>query len=193
MANKENVSMTQLETISGSGKNGRVTKKDMLAYLSNRGANPAPATIVQPMKSAANGASTNSSQSTSGNVEIVEMDRMRKLIAEHMVHSKQTSAHVTSFVETDMTNIVNWRNKNKAEFQKRYGQKITFTPILIEAIVKAIKDFPMINISVDGTKLIVKKDINIGMAAALPSGNLIVPVIKNGGSTQFAWAHRIGQ
>jgi 2-oxoglutarate dehydrogenase E2 component (dihydrolipoamide succinyltransferase) len=115
----------------------------------------------------------------SGNVEIVEMDRMRKLIADHMVMSKHTSPHVTSFVEVDVTEIVNWRERVKKQFEARYGEKITFTPIFIEAVTKALRDFPMVNISVDGTKLIVKKDINIGMAAALPSGNLIVPVIKN--------------
>lgn len=114
-----------------------------------------------------------------GNVEIIEMDRMRRLIADHMVNSKRTSPHVTSFVEVDVTNIVNWRNKVKQQFEARYGEKITFTPIFIEAAVKAIRDFPMINVSVDGAKIIRKKDINIGMATALPSGNLIVPVIKN--------------
>jgi 2-oxoglutarate dehydrogenase E2 component (dihydrolipoamide succinyltransferase) len=117
--------------------------------------------------------------SVSGNVERIEMDRMRKLIANHMVMSKQTSPHVTSFVEADVTNLVNWRNRMKKVFLDREGEKLTFTPIFIEAIVKAIKDFPMINISVDGDRIIRKKDINVGMAAALPSGNLIVPVIKN--------------
>ena len=115
----------------------------------------------------------------SGDVEVIEMDRMRKLIADHMVKSKQTSPHVTSFVEADVTNIVKWRNKYKKSFQDREGEKLTFTPIFIDAIVRAIKDFPMINISVEGDKIIRKKNINVGMAAALPSGNLIVPVIKN--------------
>jgi 2-oxoglutarate dehydrogenase E2 component (dihydrolipoamide succinyltransferase) len=115
----------------------------------------------------------------SGNVEIVEMDRMRKLIADHMVMSKHVSPHVTSFVEADMTNIVNWRNKNKKAFQERYGEKITYTPIFVEAVTKAIKDYPGVNASIDGTQIILRKDINIGMAAALPTGNLIVPVIKN--------------
>ncbi len=117
--------------------------------------------------------------SISGNVEIVEMDRMRKLIADHMVMSKHTSPHVTSFVEVDVTNLVNWRNKVKDNYKKQYGENITFTPIFVEAVARAIRDFPMVNSSIDGTKIIIKKDVNIGMAAALPSGNLIVPVIKN--------------
>ncbi len=181
MAQKEQVSVAELEAIPGTGQNGRVTKKDMLTYLANRGtSNVVTTTVAQPAVAAKSApAPKPSATSMGGNVEIVEMDRMRRLIADHMVNSKHTSPHVTSFVEVDMTNIVNWRNKVKADFQKRYNQKITFTPILIEAMVKAIKDFPMINISVDGTNIIVKKDINIGMAAALPSGNLIVPVIKN--------------
>src|SRR5690606_6573401 len=132
---------------------------------------PKPAAVAAP--------SPSTSKSYSGEVELIEMDRMRKLIAEHMVHSKHTSPHVTSFVEADVTNIVKWRDKVKDSFLKREGEKITFTPIFIQAIVKAIKDFPMINITVDGTTLVRKKYINIGMAAALPSGNLIVPVIKN--------------
>lgn len=182
MAQKENVGLAELETIPGTGKSGRVTKKDMLAYLSNRGNAPAPSptTAAPAAKVAAAAPSTPKPTYQPGdNVEIVEMDRMRKLIADHMVNSKHTSPHVTSFVEVDMTNIVNWRNRVKADFQKRYNQKITFTPIMMEAILKAIKDFPMINVSVEGTNIIVKKDINLGMATALPSGNLIVPVIKN--------------
>lgn len=177
MAKAENISMEELSTIPGTGQQGRVTKKDMLAYLKNRtsGTNiytsPSPqvATSTPPIAPVMN---------TGDNTEIIEMDRMRKLIADHMVMSKQTSPHVTSFVEVDVTNIVNWRNKVKVDFQKKYGEKITFTPIFIEAIVKAIKDYPLINISVDGDKIIKKNYINIGMAAALPSGNLIVPVIK---------------
>lgn len=171
MAQKEKISTAELEAIPGTGKDGRVTKKDMLAYLANRSTTPAATSMAST--------ATPTNVQHGGNVEIVEMDRMRKLIAEHMVKSKHTSPHVTSFVEVDVTNIVNWRNKVKADFQKQYGQKITYTPILIEAIVKAIKDFPMINVSVDGSNIIVKKDINLGMATALPSGNLIVPVIKN--------------
>lgn len=179
IAAKEGVSMSELENIPGTGKEGRVTKKDMLQYVANRASGaPAPsaapaaasqAVVHQPQPAANHG----------GNVELIEMDRMRKLIAEHMVRSKSTSPHVTSFTEADVTNLVKWREKNKKTFQEKYGEKITFTPIFIEAIAKCIGQFPMINVSVDGTTIIVKKDINIGMATALPSGNLIVPVIKN--------------
>ncbi len=181
IAKQEGISLQELEQVPGTGSNGRVTKKDILAYLQNRtqpDAKPAapqqqPQTSTMPAADAPRPA-----VSVSGNTEIVEMDRMRKLIADHMVMSKRTSPHVTSFVEVDVTNIVNWRNKVKADFQKKYGEKITFTPIFMEAVAKAIRDFPMINVSVDGDKIIVKKDVNIGMATALPSGNLIVPVIK---------------
>ncbi len=183
IAKQENISITELDTVPGSGANGRVTKKDMMNYLSNR----STSTFTTPAAKVATPASTPAAPKTStqpqisfnGGTEIVEMDRMRKLIAEHMVMSKHTSPHVTSFVEVDVTNLVNWRNKIKVDFQKTHGEKITFTPIFIEAVTKAIGDFPMINVSLDGTKIIVKKNINIGMAAALPSGNLIVPVIKN--------------
>ncbi len=174
IAKQENVGADELALVPGTGQKGRVTKKDILAYLKNRGSG-----VAVPVKSAAPVSSGAMAMGSSGDVEIVEMDRMRKLISEHMVMSKHTSPHVTSFVEVDVTNLVNWRNKVKVEFQKKYGQKITFTPIFIEAVAKAIRDFPMINVSVDGTNLLVKKNINIGMAAALPSGNLIVPVIKN--------------
>ena len=176
IAQKEGISGSELESISGSGKNGRVTKKDILAYLSKRSTSPA-ATHKASTVSAA--------QITAPNIpamegdEIIEMDRMRKMISDHMVMSKHVSPHVTSFVEADVTNIVNWRNKVKDEFLKREGEKITFTPIFVDAVVKAIKDFPMINVSVDGTNIIKRKHINVGMAAALPSGNLIVPVIKD--------------
>ena len=179
IAKQENIAQAELDRIPGSGQEGRVTKKDILAYVANRGATaqpaPQPATAppTQPVAIQA------PAVSISGNVEIVEMDRMRKLIADHMVMSKHVSPHVTSFVEVDVTNLVNWRSRIKDEFKKKYGENITFTPIFIEAVARAIRDFPMINISVDGTRLIVKKDINIGMAAALPSGNLIVPVIRN--------------
>ncbi|MFK7774660.1 MAG: dihydrolipoamide acetyltransferase family protein [Saprospiraceae bacterium] len=180
IAKQENISVVELDTIPGSGAKGRVTKKDMLSYLSNRSTSTftAPAAkVATPTTSPS--APAQPQISLDGGTEIVEMDRMRKLIAEHMVMSKHTSPHVTSFVEVDVTNIVNWRNKIKVGFQKTHGEKITFTPIFIEAVTKAIGDFPMINVSLDGTKIIVKKNINIGMAAALPSGNLIVPVIKN--------------
>lgn len=182
IAKKENISAQELERISGTGLHGRVTKKDMLAYVEQRTQPTTTKTTAPSAKPAQPQVQPTTSPSfstdTGNNVEIIEMDRMRKLIAEHMVRSKQTSPHVTSFVEVDVTDIVNWRNKVKRSFQERYGEKITFTPIFIDAVVKAIRDYPMINISVDGDKLIRKKDINIGMAAALPSGNLIVPVIK---------------
>jgi 2-oxoglutarate dehydrogenase E2 component (dihydrolipoamide succinyltransferase) len=176
MAKEEGVTMAELERVAGTGLNQRVTKNDLLQYVEKRksgGVQPSVTPTSTPSVTQAPSLSIN------GNVEIIEMDRMRKLIADHMVMSKHTSPHVTSFVEADVTNIVMWREKMKAAFEKREGEKLTYTPLFIEAIVKAIKDFPMINVSVDGTKIIVKKDINIGMAAALPSGNLIVPVIKN--------------
>lgn len=182
MAETEGIGMSELATIPGTGKDGRVTKKDMLAYLSNRGKSaPAPAvtSTPQPAVAAAPKAAAAPKINSGGATEIVEMDRMRRLIADHMVMSKHTSPHVTSFIEADVTNLVNWRNKVKGEFQKKHGQKITFTPIILEAVAKAIVDFPMINVSVDGTNIIVHKNINIGMAAALPTGNLIVPVVKN--------------
>ncbi|MBS1643866.1 MAG: 2-oxo acid dehydrogenase subunit E2 [Bacteroidetes bacterium] len=189
IAGKEGISMAELETISGSGAEGRVTKKDILNYVATRStgvvaasapvvsAAPVAAPAVSPI--AAPAPTSAVASASSGNVEIIEMDRMRKLIAEHMVRSVATSPHVTSFTECDVTNIVNWRNKNKNAFEKKYGEKITFTPIFIEAIVACIKRQPMINASVDGTNIIIKKDINIGMATALPNGNLIVPVLKN--------------
>ncbi len=180
IAQKENISTQELDQIPGTGAKGRVTKKDILAFISNRKNQVQPANKLAkgPNPAASQVTSAAASLPSSGQVEIVEMDRMRRLIADHMVMSKQTSPHVTSFIEVDVTNIVNWRNRIKGDFQKKYGQKITFTPIFIEAVARAIRDFPMVNISVDGQNIIVKKDINIGMAAALPSGNLIVPVIK---------------
>lgn len=185
IAREEGISMSELERIPGTGKDDRVTKSDILNYLQNRG-NVTTQQTVQVEKPVTQAPVVQEKSSpvvqtvtSNGNNEIVEMDRMRKLIADHMVMSKKTSPHVTSYVEVDMTPIVEWRNRIKPKFEKREGQKITFTPIFIEAIAKAIKDFPGINISVDGYNLIYKKDINIGMAAALPTGNLIVPVIKN--------------
>lgn len=199
IAGQEGVSMSELEGIPGTGNEGRVTKKDILQFVQDKkggkGATapkpaapqekavdqaprpePAPAAAAPAAPAASNsGAMT----TYSGNVEIVEMDRMRRLIADHMVRSKHTSPHVTSFTEADVTNLVMWREKVKKEFEKREGTKITFTPLFIEAIVRCIKKFPMINASLDGNNIIVKKDINIGMATALPTGNLIVPVIKN--------------
>ena len=184
MAETENIGMDELATISGSGKDGRVTKKDMLAYIANRGNTPQAAVVTASIPQAVSTPKPTSPApapriNSGGDTEIVEMDRMRRLIADHMVMSKHTSPHVTSFIEADVTNMVNWRNKVKGEFQKKHGQKITFTPIILEAVTKAIIDFPMINVSVEGTNIIVHKNINVGMAAALPTGNLIVPVIKN--------------
>ncbi len=172
IAQQENISFAELENISGNGENGRVTKTDLLQYVENR-----KSSHLQP-KTEIQRPASNLQSSTSGNVEIIEMDRMRQLIAKHMVESLQISPHVTSFVEADVTNLVNWRNKIKAEYQKKYNENITFTPIFIEAICTALREFPYVNASVDGTKIIVKKDLNIGMAAAMPNGNLIVPVIK---------------
>ena len=199
IASKEGISGQELETIPGSGQDGRVTKKDILSYVENRGNQPA---VAAPSSAPA---STPVAKSTSNSVEttldgdtisylnaikplpvvpmagdeIMEMDRMRKIISERMLMSTHVSPHVTSFVEADVTNIVNWRNKIKGEFAKREGENFTFTPIFMEAVAKAIKDFPMINVCVSGNQIIKRKDINIGMAAALPSGNLIVPVVKN--------------
>lgn len=195
IAEKEGISMGELEAVSGSGQAGRVTKKDILEYVENRSNNVAPAAVAEKVVTPAAEVKTATVAIPADNTsvahikgpvvipnpgdEIIEMDRMRKIIAEHMVMSKHVSPHVTSYVEADVTNIVEWRNKVKKEFMKRENENITFTPIFIEAIVKAIKDFPMINISVSGTTIVKRKDINIGMATALPSGNLIVPVIKN--------------
>ena len=196
IAEKEGVSMAQLESINGTGQTGRVTKKDILEFIQNKPSGSAESTFKAEAKETLTSVPVAiPSDASQGNGfmshikgpvvianpgdEIIEMDRMRKLIADHMVMSVHVAPHVTSYVEADVTNIVNWRNKVKGEFAKREGENITFTPIIIEAIVKAIKDFPMINVSVSGTTIIKRKDINIGMATALPSGNLIVPVIKN--------------
>lgn len=187
IAAQEGVSLSELEAISGSGNEGRVTKKDILQYVSDKrnGKSFQPNKQVQgyaagpEQKHSPAVREQQSPVSYSGNVEIMEMDRMRKLIADHMVRSKHTSPHVTSFTEADVTNLVMWREKVKKDFEKREGTKITFTPLFIEAVVKCIKKFPLINCSIDGNQIIIKKDINIGMATALPSGNLIVPVIKN--------------
>lgn len=194
IAKEEGVSLAELDAIEGSGAEGRVTKADILSFIEQRGSAPATAAPAPkepaPQAEAPKASVASSSRATpapkaapsvsiGANDEIIAMDRMRKMIAEHMVMSKHTSPHVTSFVEADVTNMVNWRNKVKNEFQKREGEKITFTPLLIEAVVKAIKDFPLINVSIDGDNIIKRANINIGMAAALPSGNLIVPVIKN--------------
>ncbi len=194
IASSEGVSLSELESLPGTGNEGRVTKKDILQYVANKKAGKAGNTgavstpvhkpqettptilpqVHQPVQE-----ERHQIQTYSGHVEIIEMDRMRKLIADHMIRSKQTSAHVTSFTECDVTNMVMWRDKVKKEFEKQEGEKLTFTPLFIEAIIRCIKKYPWLNSSIDGDKLIVKKDINIGMATALPSGNLIVPVIRN--------------
>jgi 2-oxoglutarate dehydrogenase E2 component (dihydrolipoamide succinyltransferase) len=211
IAQQEGISMADLENIPGTGQEGRVSKKDILAYVANKSTgsqaqqttadpderttnndqlptiNEQRSTIIEQQPTTSEQPTTNNKQQTSnnlptiytGNVEIIEMDRMRKLIAKHMVDSKHTSAHVTSFAECDVTALVMWREKVKKDFEKREGEKITYTPLFIEAIVKCIKKYPWLSSSVDGDKIIVKKDLNIGMATALPNGNLIVPVIKN--------------
>jgi 2-oxoglutarate dehydrogenase E2 component (dihydrolipoamide succinyltransferase) len=192
IAASEGIGMAELEKIPGTGQDGRVSKKDILHYVANRSSveQQAPVAVPQtavvhqpaPQQQAAPAAEATASYQApttySGNVEVIEMDRMRKLIAKHMVDSKHISPHVTSFAECDVTNLVLWREKIKKDFEKRENEKITFTPLFIEAIVKCIKKYPWLNSSVDGDKIIVKKDINIGMATALPTGNLIVPVIK---------------
>ncbi|WP_299758493.1 dihydrolipoamide acetyltransferase family protein [uncultured Pontibacter sp.] len=196
IAREEGIPMQELEYIPGTGKEGRVSKKDILEYVENRKNAPAQAAAPQAQAPAAPQAQPQAAPapaaqpqaaapqvkpaaSYGGNTELIEMDRMRKMIADRMVDSKRISPHVTSFVEADVTNLVNWRNKWKNEYKKREGENLTFTPIFIDAIAKAIKDYPMINVSVDGSTIIRHKDINIGMAVALPSGNLIVPNIKN--------------
>ena len=186
IAKEEGIPMQELEQIQGTGNEGSVTKKDILGYVENRGqATATTASAPVAPKASNNGAATSPPNikpmavSAGPNDEVVEMDRMRKMIADHMVMSKHVSPHVTSFVEADVTNIVNWRNKVKKSFLEQQGEKLTFTPIFIEAIAKAIRDYPGVNASVDGHNVIYKKNINIGMAAALPSGNLIVPVINN--------------
>lgn len=196
IADKEGVTSAELDQLAGSGLAGRVTKKDILTYIETRTSNPvAVANVVAAAPVVTNTPAPKAAPSANGSSflsnikepiiipqpgdEIIEMDRMRKIIAEHMVMSTHVAPHVTSYVEADVTNIVNWRNKMKKDFEKREGENLTFTPIFMEAVVKAIKDFPMINVSVSGTTIVKRKDINIGMATALPSGNLIVPVIKN--------------
>jgi len=182
IAQKEGVSMQELETVSGTGKDGRVTKRDMLAYVENRGNTPQPV-VVQEKKVQQPQVQREPSKaapiSVNGGDEVIEMTRMGKLISKYMVDSVQTSAHVQSFIEIDVTNIVKWRTKVKDAFLKREGEKLTFTPILMHAVASTLKKYPMINIAVDGDTIIKKKNINLGMAAALPDGNLIVPVIKN--------------
>jgi len=182
IAQTEGIPLSELERMDGSGKGGRVTKEDMIAYVKARKAGKVKPPVAKKTTTAASSpAPTAFTAPASKGDEIVEMDRMRKLIANHMIDSKKTSAHVSSFVESDLTNVVKWRAKHKDAFFKREGFKLSYMPVFVEAIVQAIMEFPMINVSVDGDKIIVKKDINIGIATALPSGNLIVPVIKNAG------------
>ncbi|MDD4372989.1 MAG: dihydrolipoamide acetyltransferase family protein [Bacteroidales bacterium] len=183
IAKTENVSLSQLESIKGTGKEGRVTKNDILAFLENRTSKPEQTTSAREKSTVTSATKAVAIEAPKVNAttgdQIIEMDRMRRLIADHMVMSKQVSPHVTSFIDVDVTNVVNWRNKVKDQFQKREGQKITFTPIFFEAAAKALREYPQVNASVDGYNIILRKNINIGMATALPNGNLIVPVIKN--------------
>jgi 2-oxoglutarate dehydrogenase E2 component (dihydrolipoamide succinyltransferase) len=184
IAKQESISQTELDSISGTGQNGRVTKEDLMGYISNRGNNVAPIqaapSVSAPVAKSVEASRVKGPAITVGpNDEIIEMDRMRRIIADHMIMSTQVSPHVTSYVEADLTNVVLWRNKVKKQFEANAKTKLTFTPIFIEAVAKAIRDFPGVNASVDGNNIIMRGDINIGMAAALPSGNLIVPVIKN--------------
>ena len=190
IAQSEGISMMDLEKIPGTGQDGRVSKKDILAFVANRGNSSANSQVAPAQQQSQQAVVITNSPAQavvaniaptvySGNVEVIEMDRMRKLISKHMTDSVATSAHVTSFAECDVTNLVQWREKIKKEFEKREGEKITFTPLFVEAVVKSLKKYPMLSSSVDGDNIIVKKDLNIGMATALPSGNLIVPVIKN--------------
>ncbi len=182
IAQEENISEAELKTIQGTGLEGRITKEDILKYVENRGQSSSsvkkqevPQVVVPSSASAVSSVPV----STSEGDEVIQMDRVRKIIADSMVRSKHTAPHVSSFIESDVTNVVKWRNKYKNVFQQREGEKLTFMPIFVRAVVKAIQDYPMINVSVDGDKIIKKKNINIGMATALPDGNLIVPVIKN--------------
>jgi 2-oxoglutarate dehydrogenase E2 component (dihydrolipoamide succinyltransferase) len=192
IAQSEGISMVDLESMVGTGQDGRVSKKDILAFVANRGNNTTAPVVTAPVvsqqavvipatvaPSVVAAASNNIPAVYTGNVEVIEMDRMRKLISKHMTDSVATSAHVTSFAECDVTTLVQWREKVKRDFEKREGEKITFTPLFVEAVVKSLKKYPMLSSSVDGDKIIIKKDLNIGMATALPNGNLIVPVIKN--------------
>lgn len=183
IAREENITAEELEKIQGSGQNNRLTKSDLMEYIKNREAAPKAAKADReesgkPAGKPASAAKKPAVQAGEGD-EVIEMGRMRKLIAEHMVMSEDTSVHITLFLEADLTKLVNWRNKQKKVLENRDGEKLTFTPIFIEAIAKALKDFPMVNVSVDGDRIIKRKNINVGMAAALPDGNLIVPVIQN--------------
>ncbi|MFY8180200.1 MAG: dihydrolipoamide acetyltransferase family protein [Flavobacterium sp.] len=179
IAQKENLSIEELQTISGSGTDGRLQKSDVFNYLKNRKYPIQSKPITDNRQPTTSSYPKPKINFVEGKDRIVEMDRMRKMIADHMVYSKQTSPHVTSYIEVDVTNLVNWRNENKDKFQEKHNEKLTFTPVFVQAVAKAVADFPMINVSVDEKNIIVHNDINIGMATALPSGNLIVPVVKN--------------
>lgn len=179
IAQKENISIEELQAIPGSGTDGRLQKSDVFNYLKNRKYPIQSKPITDNRQPTTSSYPKPKINFVEGKDRIVEMDRMRKMIADHMVYSKQTSPHVTSYIEVDVTNLVNWRNENKDKFQKNHNEKLTFTPVFVQAVAKAVADFPMINVSVDEKNIIVHKDINIGMATALPSGNLIVPVVKN--------------
>ncbi len=200
IAQQEGINMSELEKIPGTGQDGRVSKKDILHYISDKKhATTTTAPVAEPKRSeqqapersnqqvaVSNGLPSPANKDYGNNVEVIEMDRMRKLISKHMTDSQQTSAHVTSFAECDVTNLVLWREKIKKDFEKREGERITYTPLFVEAIVKCIKKYPMLSSSVDGDKIIIKKNLNIGMATALPNGNLIVPVIKNADQLNLA-------
>lgn len=179
IAHKEGISLDELEAVHGTGKEGRVTKNDILSYIENKGTAPKPQVKEVSAQPVQKPAIKVAPVSVNGGDEVIEMTRMGKLVAHHMVASTQTSAHVQSFIEIDVTNIVKWRDKVKDAYLKREGEKITYTPIFMQAVAMTIKKFPMINISVDGDRIIKKKNINLGMAASLADGNLIVPVIKN--------------
>jgi len=179
IAQKENLSIEELQTIPGSGTDGRLQKSDVFNYLKNRKYPLQSKPITDNRQPTTSSYPKPKINFVEGKDSIVEMDRMRKMIADHMVYSKQTSPHVTSYIEVDVTNLVNWRNENKDKFQEKHNEKLTFTPVFVQAVAKAVADFPMINVSVDEKNIIVHNDINIGMATALPSGNLIVPVVKN--------------
>jgi 2-oxoglutarate dehydrogenase E2 component (dihydrolipoamide succinyltransferase) len=179
IAQKENLSIEELQTIPGSGADGRLQKSDVFNYLKNRKYPIQSKPIIDNRQPSTSSYPKPKINFVEGKDRIVEMDRMRKMIADHMVYSKQTSPHVTSYIEVDVTNLVNWRNENKDKFQEKYNEKLTFTPVFVQAVAKAIADFPMINVSVDEKNIIVHNDIHIGMATALPNGNLIVPVVKN--------------
>jgi 2-oxoglutarate dehydrogenase E2 component (dihydrolipoamide succinyltransferase) len=180
IAREENISVQELESIKGSGREGRVKKQDVFEYIQNKGKQPIEAKATANAVSATTPPSAPKvTVSVNPGDEIVQMDRMRKMIAEHMVMSKQVSPHVTNFIEVDVTNMVRWREKVKGEFKAREKQNITYMPIITEAVAKSLKDFPGVNASVDGDKIILRKNINIGIAVALPNGNLIVPVVKN--------------